>query len=338
MVPSYLGWVAAQLVAMAVLFNVLIGLPMGWGIMLCTVVVVIYTYIGGMWAVSVTDFVQTVLIVIGVLALAFQVGSEAGGVEAVLSSQPEGFFQFFPERNFGDWVHYLAAWMTIGLGSIPQQDVFQRFMAAKNERTAVQSGIFGGMMYLTVGFIPLFIGLCAKALHPEMLQEDDPQRMLPLMTLKYSHSGVQVLFFGAIISAILSTTSAAILAPATVVGENLVKPLYKDMSDASLLRVMRYAVIGIAIISAIIAMSGQTIYELVGQSSALSLVSLFVPLIAGLYWKRASAMGALLSIVLGFLVWGWFEFVSPGEYPSLIYGLATSFVAMVAGSLIRPVR
>jgi len=335
MVPSYFGWIAAQMVAMAILLNVLLGVPMSWGIQLCLLVTVFYTYIGGMWAVSITDFVQTVMIIIGVTALALQVGHAAGGFDAVIAAQPEGFFRILPERSFDAWVHYIAAWITIGLGSIPQQDVFQRFMAARDEHTAMRSGYLGGLMYLTVGMIPLFIGLCAKLLHPELL-DDDPQKMLPVMTLKYTSIWVQILFFGAILSAILSTTSGAILAPASVVGENLVKPLFPQLTDRQLLLTMRLSVVVIALISALMAMSGAGIYELVGQASALSLVSLFVPLVAGLYWSRASGLGALLSMSCGMAVWLACEFLLVTELPALIYGLLASFAGMLAGSTLRP--
>ena len=338
MIPSYLGWIAAQMVAMAILLNVLCGLSIFWGIIFCTGIVVIYTYIGGMWAVSVTDFVQTILIIIGVVVLAVTVGAEAGGVRAVVDAQPEGFWNFFPERSFSGWIHYLAAWITIGLGSIPQQDVFQRFMSAKDERTAVRSGYMGSVMYLTIGFIPLFIGLCAKMLHPELI-EDDPQKLLPVMALKYSSLFIQVLFFGAVLSAILSTTSGAILAPATVLGENLVKPIFKkEMNDKQLLRTMRMAVVLIAVVAAWMAMSGASIYELVGQSSALSLVSLFVPLMAGLYWKRGSSLGALLSMILGMAGWILCEMILETEVPALIYGLLASIAGMLLGSFLRPVK
>lgn len=334
LVPSYLGWIAAQMMAMAILLNALAGVPMVWGIQLCMVIVVLYTFVGGMWAVSITDFVQTIMIIIGILALAFEVGNQAGGVSAVLSAQPDGFFRFFPEKNsLTDWAHYIAAWMTIGLGSIPQQDVFQRVNASKDEKTAVRSGYFGGIMYLTVGFIPLFIGLCAKQLHPELL-EGDPQYLLPLMSLKYSSLFVQVLFFGALISAILSTTSGAILAPATVIGENLIRPMVPGMSDRQLLLTMRIAVVGVALISMWLSLGSESIFDLVGQSSAISLVSLFVPLMAGLYWKRASGLGALLSILVGLVAWTACEFFLHTEIPSLLYGLAASTLAIVVGSFL----
>lgn len=336
MVPSYFGWIAAQMVAMAILLNVLLGVPMLWGILICLAVTVIYTDIGGMWAVSITDFVQTVFIIVGVAALALQLNGEAGGMQAVLSAQPEGFFRVYPERSLDAWIHYVAAWITLGLGSIPQQDVFQRFMAAKNEDTAARSGYIGGAMYLVIGAIPLYIGLCAKMLHPELLA-DDPQKLLPEMALHHSGLLVQVLFFGAILSAILSTTSGAILAPAAVVGENLVKPITGGrLSDRQLLRTMRICVVGIAAISALMASSGAGIYELVGQSSALSLVSLFAPLAAGLYWKRASGVGAMAAMIIGMATWLAFEFVLESTVPSLIWGLLASAAGMVAGSLLFP--
>lgn len=331
MVPSYFGWIAAQMVAMALLLNVLIGTTMVAGILICTAIVVFYTLIGGMWAVSVTDFVQTIMIIGGLLALAIIVGQEAGGVQAVIEAQPEGFFQFFPERNLHDVTHYIAAWITIGLGSLPQQDVFQRVMAAKDERTAVNASYLGSAMYLTIGFIPLFIGLCAKMLHPDLLT-DDPQKLLPVMALKYGSIGIQILFFGAILSAILSTTSGAILAPASVIGENIVKPRFKNLTDRQLLRIMRWSVLLVAVLSAAIAMSGKSIYDLVGWSSVMSLVSLFVPLMAGLYWRRASALGALLAMGIGMAVWVWCEYLFPTELPSLIYGLLGSLAGMLAGS------
>ncbi len=93
MVPSFFSWIAAQLVALAIVMHVLVGLPIPWGIWLCTLIVVIYTYIGGMWAVSITDFVQTIMIVAGLLALAIQLVGDAGGLQQVVARTPEGFFR-----------------------------------------------------------------------------------------------------------------------------------------------------------------------------------------------------------------------------------------------------
>ncbi len=334
-VPSYFGWIAAQLVALAIILQTLAGIPLFYGIAICTFVVVIYTYIGGMWAVSVTDSVQTVMILGGLLFLAWIMLREVGGLDAVLASTPEGFFRFLPPADFESIVHYIAAWITIGLGSIPQQDVFQRVMAARSARTAVQAAYLSGFMYLTIGFIPLFIGLCGKILYPE-LEEGDTQMVLPTMVLQHATLPLQILFFGALLSAILSTTSGAMLAPATVIGENLIRPYVKNIDDKRLLQLMRFSVVGVAICSAVMAGIKADIFELVAQSSALSLVSLFVPLTAGLYWRRASNRGALASILTGMVAWLLCEFVLFTEIPSLIYGGLASLLAMVAGSLLWP--
>ncbi len=335
MVPSYFGWIAAQLVAMAVILSTIVGLTMVEGIIVCTAVVVIYTYIGGMWAVSITDFVQTLMIIAGLLLLAFNLGGKAGGFGAVLDSTPEGFFNFLPEPSLHGLVHYFAAWITIGLGSIPQQDIFQRVMAARSAKTAVAASYLSGFMYLTIAFIPLFIGLCSRILYPE-LEEGSTQMAIPRMVLDHAPVFLQIMFFGALLSAILSTTSGAMLAPATVIGENLVKPFFKNLTDKQLLLTMRLSVVGVALASALMAAMRQNIYELVGESSALSLVSLFVPLAMGLYWKKASKTGALASILAGMAVWILCEWVIGTEIPSLIYGGLASLGGMLLGSWLWP--
>jgi solute:Na+ symporter, SSS family len=335
LVPSYFGWIAAQLVALAIILKALIGIPMFYGIAVCTIVVVIYTYIGGMWAVSVTDFVQTIMILIGLVFLLVTLLEQTGGLGPVLASTPEGFFRFVPERGLDNYVHYFAAWITIGLGSIPQQDVFQRVMSAKSERTAVQSSYMSGFMYLTIGFIPLLIGLCGKLLYPE-LQDDDPQMIIPQIVMKHGSLLLQIMFFGALLSAILSTTSGAILAPATVIGENLVRPYFKHIKDKQLLRIMQFSVVGVALCSAVMAGMKTNIYDLVAQSSALSLVSLFIPLAAGLYWRKASNVGALGAMLVGMAVWILCELIIQTEWPALIWGSLASAAAMIAGSYLFP--
>lgn len=334
-VPSYFGWIAAQLVALAIILNTLAGIPLLFGIGICSLAVVIYTYIGGMWAVSITDAVQTVLIIVGLLVLGGTLLRDVGGWQTLVAQTPAGFFRFIPPSDLNSVVHYIAAWMTIGLGSIPQQDVFQRVLSARNERTAVQASFLAGGLYLTIGLIPLFIGLCGKMLYPD-IHSGDTQLVLPLIVMRHGTLALQILFFGALLSAILSTTSGAILAPATVIGENLIRPYFPDLTDQQLLRVMRLSVVGVALCSALMAGMSADIYDLVAQSSSLSLVSLFVPLTAGLYWKRASNAGALASIVLGMGTWIWCEYLQPTHYPALLYGLVVSIFGMLLGSWLRP--
>ncbi len=329
---SYFGWIAAQMVALAILLEVITNIPRITGIAVVSLIVMFYTYIGGMWAVSIADVMQTVVIIVGLIILGIMVWSEVGGLPTLINNTPNGFFSIVPKPDFEHIVHYIAAWITIGLGSIPQQDVFQRVNSAKSERAAVNASYFSGLLYLTIAFIPLGIALGAKQLYPELLQ-GDTQMLIPLMVLEHGNLFSQVLFLGALLSAILSTASGAILAPATILGENFIRPLFPTLNDAQLLRMMRYSVILITLVSALMAVLSNNIYELVAQASSLSLVSLFVPLTSGLYIRRANNVGAILSMVLGLGTWIFFEFF-PTIIPSILLGLLGSIIGMAVGILL----
>ncbi len=150
MVPSYFGWIAAQLVALGIIFNAVAGISITAGILIGATVVVFYTYVGGMWAISITDFIQSVIIITGLIFLAVDLFSEAGGINEVIKRTPEGFFRMLPEPNWKDSTTYFAAWITIGLGSIAQQDVFQRVMASRSADVAVKASFLSAFFYLTI--------------------------------------------------------------------------------------------------------------------------------------------------------------------------------------------
>ncbi len=331
-IPSYFGWIAAQLVAMGVVGEVIFGLSLTASIVIGATLVMIYTLVGGMWSISITDFLHNIILIIGLIILAVILFQKAGGVMPIINKQPTDFFRMTPkELTFQSYAQYLAAWITVGLGSIPQQDVFQRVMSAKNANTAVRSSILAGCLYLTVALLPLFIALISSQLYPELLNQD-AKLIIPNMVLKHTPILVQILFFGALVSALLSTTSGAILAPAVILGENLIKPHFKNLTDSQLLRVIRGSVVLVTMASVLMALLRQDIFELVGESSAFSLVSLFVPLTFGLYWKRANLVGCLASMSLGLGVWLWCAFVQPTTFPAILYGLGASLIGMLGGT------
>lgn len=332
MIPSYFGWIAAQIVAMGIVINTVMGVPQEVAMIISALIVMAYTYSGGMWSVSVTDFVQTIMIIGGLIILTWTFVHQAGGLRRVLQETPTHHYRFLPDHNWQDWLKYLAAWMTIGLGSIPQQDVFQRLMSAKSERVAVYSSYMGAGMYLVIGLLPVLIVMCARVLYPSLLA-GETEKILPNMVLQHGSLFIQVMFFGALLSAIMSTTSGAILAPATVLGENLIRPLYKNISDKQLLLVIRLSVVVVSLIALAMALLSRNIYELVADSSILSLVSLFVPLAAGIYWKAANNAGAILSIVLGTAAYILAEYTAL-PVPSLMVGLGASISGMLLGVLI----
>lgn len=331
--PPYIGYIAAQLVAMGLIMNVVTGMELWVAIIVSSVVVTLYTYIGGMWAISITDFFQSIVIILGLLVLAVILANKSGGVFTVLSEVPKENFKFFPKPDAKEIVIYLAAWSVLGLGSLPSQDVFQRTMSSGSAKTAVWSCYIAAGLYLTIAMLPLFISLCTKHLYPEQIG-DDTQLTLPNMVLTHTTMPIQILFFGSLLSAIMSTTSSAILAPASIFSENFVKPIWGNrFSDKQFLILTRVSVLLFSAVGTLMACLRSNIYELVGESSILSLVSLFIPLTLGLYWKKANSVGALLAMISGISSWLYFQYF-PLEIPSLVPAVIISCIAMVGGSLL----
>ena len=190
------------------------------------------------------------------------------------------------------------------LGSIPQQDVFQRVMSAKDANTARNGAVIGGVSYILFAFVPMFIVASAVVVMGDSAMElakNDYQRLLPTFVLTKMPLVMQILFFGALLSAIKSTSSATLLAPSTSFVENILKNLRPGMTDKQQLLAMRVTIVvftGIVLAYAI-AMKGTSIYDLVSTAYQVTLVGAFVPLVMGLYWKRATTQGAIVSVAAG---------------------------------------
>lgn len=328
LVLSYIGWIAAQMVALGIIINAVLGISIFYGIIAGSFLVVFYTYLGGMWSVSLTDFVQTIMILVG-LSISFIEISNQTSILNIVQESPEGFFRLYPEKGFNNIMNYIAAWMVIGLGSIPQQDLFQRVMSSKSEKVAMVSSLLASFMYLTIALIPLFLALYARVLIPEVI-EDNSQMIIPYLVKTFTHPLTQVLFFGAMVSAIMSTASGAILAPSSILSENLLKYVFGSRNhwgEKKLLFLTRISVILISIVSLLLALGRQDIFHLVEESSALSLVSLFCPLVFGLFSNRNRNITAILSLILGML--GWIiAIILETIIDPIIYGFILSFIPL----------
>ncbi len=330
---AYPHWIAAQFVALAYLFNAVMGVPITYGIFIGAAIVVLYTYIGGMWAVAYTDMVQSIMILLGLSILLFETLSRTGGIEPIFASQPREFFNIFPTGGLDAWSDYIALLLAFVVGAIPVQEIYQRVFSAKSEKAARNGLFLGAILLVLIPSIPLVIGLGGVQLYPELMADNDYQSVIPNLVNAMTSTPVQILFYGAMISAILSTSSGAMLAPATVIGENLIRPYAKNLSDKRLLLYTRLSVILIAIISCYFAFDDSDIVGLVEASLSLILVCLFAPFTFGLFWKKASVVGAWSAIIIGGLTW-LFCFIYDTRIDATIYGTITSCLSMVIGSIL----
>ncbi len=339
---SYLGWVAAQVTALGLVFNLLSGgaITIAVGMVIGVVSILAYTLFGGMWSVAVTDFIQMIILVVGLSILAVFAGNMAGGADKVISlAMSRDLFKFWPEPSFKDIIFFFAAAITMMLGSIPQQDVFQRVMSANSVGAATKGPVIGGICYILFAFVPMFLVASALIIMPDQtaaLLKDDPQKVLPTLVLEKMPFIMQVLFFGALLSAIKSTASATLLAPSVTFTENIWRQFRPRTSDKDELRTMRITVLVFSafVLGYAIYMQGTSIYEMVSGAYQVTLVGAFIPLVFGLYWKKASTQGALLAIGLGLGTWLLFLATPAGEaFPAQLAGILASFAGMLGGSL-----
>lgn len=342
-VVSYLGWVAAQIKALGLIFNVVTGgeLSQEAGMVLGTVIVVTYTVFGGMFSVAILDFIQMLVMMAGLGLIAWIVsGKVDGGVPAVIEhARTAGKLEFFPPADPMLWLTFVGAGLTMMLGSIPQQDVFQRITSAKTQRIALIGSILGAGTYFCFTFVPMFIAYAATMIDPatfSAILEEDAQLVLPTLVLQHTPLFAQVAFYGAVLSAIMSTASATLLAPSVTFSENILKEMYPKMSDRQSLWAMRATLVVFAtMVLAFALQSNASIFKMVENAYKVTLAGAFVPLVAGILWKRATSQGALAAIIGGLTAWLLIEvLVEASPVPPQLIGLLVSILGMLIGSLL----
>jgi Na+/proline symporter len=341
-VVSYLGWVAAQIKALGLVFHVVSdgAISEDLGMIIGASSVLIYTLFGGMWSVAITDFIQMIVIVIGMLYISGEMTALTGGFTVVIEhAAAAGKFSFWPDMNLVSILGFTAALCTMMLGSIPQQDVFQRISSSKNVNIAVQASILGGVLYFIFAFVPMYLAYSATLIDPGLVERyinTDSQMILPKLVLEHAPVFAQILFFGALLSAIKSCASATLLAPSVSFAENIVRGFYKHLSDQGLLKIMRITVLFFTLAVTLFAMNSElSIFKMVESAYKVTLVAAFVPLAFGIYWSKANSLGGLLAVVFGLTVWIGAEILAPeATLPPQLAGLLASITGMLLGGLV----
>ena len=322
MVPTYFGWVAAQLVALAGLLELFFGIDPQVGIVLVAVVAMGYTLLGGMWSVTLTDAFQIVLVLAGLVVLVVTVLGRLGdgsiylGLLRLKEGTPAEMLVVIPTDSFRSFVEWIAIFCVGALGNIPGQDLMQRIFAAKSATVAQWAAVIAGIAYLTFGLLPILLGLAARLLVPEQVTG----AILPALVSLFLSPAILVVFTVALVSAVLSTIDSAILSPASVLSQNVFQRFNRDRIDS--LTLNRIAIVIVTAGSVAFAFKGESAYALLEDAYELPLVALFVPLALGLKAKSPRAKSprerpAIASMLVGSSLWlvhyaaGWESFVEP---------------------------
>lgn len=343
MVPVYIGWLGAQMVALGFIINKLtagavdplLGIIIGAGI------VVAYTYAGGMWAVTMTDFVQVIILIIGVFLLFGFTYYYAGGMEKVLKYSPE-MLRFFPSGgNYQGWMSYLGQWMLMGLGCVVGQDLIQRSLSSKTEKVAKWSAVTAGVAYIVIGSMVVYLGIAGRFIIPKLI---DTEALVPHLAMMFFAPPLLMLFLGALISAIMSSADSSLLAGTSLVTHNIINRLYPKIKSEEILPLARIVTIVLAILSMVLALYVQNIYDLMVNSWATLLVAILVPVTAALYWKKANREAAWASMILGTGTWAGYIIMKTGNftevsdpifYTAAAYGGLVSLLSYLLVTLIR---
>jgi SSS family solute:Na+ symporter len=298
---SYLGWIAAQLVAFATLAEVVFGAPRFVSVFALALLAALLAAIGGLRSQEGSNAFQLGVIFVGLLVLLASALGHAGG---------EVFSKGIPFHRSG-WTEGIApavaALLAGALGNLPMQDLVQRIAAARSPRVAQTACLMAAGGYMAIGSIPMLLGELSNDLLA--IDASSATDRLTQLSDRLLHPIAQVIFLMAIVATVTSTLIGAILAPASLLGCNLAQPLWerffkRPMEERVGVAFQRVAIVAMAWMSAWVACGSETIYELLESSYSMGLVGSFVPFVAALYLKnplpRQAAWG---SMAAGILVW-----------------------------------
>jgi len=318
MIPSSLIWAAAQLRAFGQIISATTFLPVSLTIVFSAIFVVFYTYLGGLLGDIYTDFLQGILVIIGLAMLLVLTLNDIPKLQEIFAVMDEGRFSFIrPQETL---LERMDRWMVPILGSLVTQEAIARILAAKSVRAARNASFIACGIYLAVGFIPVFLGLVGPDLLPGV---GDPEQFLIKFAGQVLPQTLFVIFVGALISAILSTIDSILLAVSALFSHNLIFPLFSVRSEGSRVLIARLVVAASGVLALLIALSGGGIYNLVLTASAFGTAGVLVITLLGFYTKSGGRIAAIAALVAGLVL------TLVGQY---IINLPAPFMTAVLGS------
>lgn len=313
MIPVYLGWLGAQIVAIGTIFQALTGYDANLGMIIGAIVVLTYTYAGGMWAVTITDFYQSILLIFGIVTVFFFILKDVGGLTSLYTQTPKELFNILPEiSTYSDWTSWLGQWLIMGLGCIVGQDLIQRSLSCRTEKIAKWSTISAGVLYFVMGFVVITIGLAGRILVPGL---ENAEALIPTLAIQYFPPLLLGIFISALLSAIMSSADGALIATTSLLIHNIIHKIFPNLSEKMLLSFSKLITIISTILAMAIALYVGQVYNLMINSWTTLLVAIFVPVTVALFWgKYASTEACWASMIAGLGTWVVFTIINLGGF------------------------
>lgn len=328
LIPPGVLWAAAQLRGFGHVLTTVTSLEIGTAIAAAAAFCVAYTVLGGLLADALTDLIQGGLLILGLVALAAVVVVDQGGISAAIAGIDAARISLVGPDVTPTFFGVLEEYAIPIAGSVVAVELLSRVIAARSPGVARNGAVLAGGLYLAVGIIPVFLGLAAARLVPNLA---DAEQFLPALALQMLPTAGYVIFVGALISAILSTVDTILLVAGGLLAHNVIGPVFKVTDERMKLRLARGGVLLFGVIALYLALGGRGVAELVEESSSFGTAGTLVVVSFGLFTKIGGPRAAALTLLGGLVVYAGGTAIGL-PYP-FITSLATAIVLYLAGGI-----
>jgi len=330
LLPGSVFWAAAQIRAFGQILASGSGLDLRTTLLIAAVLVAGYSVVGGLLADAITDVVQGVAVIIGLVVLVAFVAAKLDGIGPALASvAPE---RLDPLAAGEDGITGKMEKLVIVIGgSLVSVELISRFLGSRSVAVARTGTLIGGLMYLAIGLMPLFLGLVG----PQVIKDlPESEQIVPRLAEALLPPFAYALFLGALVSAILSVVHAALHAPAAQLSHNVINRVAPGLSDKGRLNSVRLCVFGLSVVAYLLAAGFERIKELVEIASAFGSAGAFVVAMFGIFTRFGGPASAALSLIVGIVAWVIAKYGFEVKLPYLT-GLGAAFAVYVVVALIE---
>lgn len=321
LVPGSLFWAAAQTRAFGQILSSSAGIDITVAIVVAAALIAGYSVVGGLLADAITDVVQGIAVIIGLVVLAYFVAGAVGGIGAGLATVEPARLDVLSAGEDG-WAGKLEKAAIVICGSLVAVELVSRYLGARSVTAASLGTVVGGVMYLFVGLIPMFLGLVGPRLLPDL---KETEQIVPRLAEAHLPGIAYALFVGALISAILSVVHAALHAPASQLSHNIIDRLRPQTSAATRLRGVRLTTLTLSVVAFLLALRVESIKELVETASAFGSAGAFVVVMFGMFTRLGGPAAAVAGLGSGMIIWAWSK---------IVFGLKTPYLAGLAAAVV----
>ncbi len=318
---------ALQMVGMSTLFVMVFDIPYNWAILLSFALILGFTILGGLVATIVTDALQSVIVILGIILLFFAAIRFAGGPAAVVANSDPGHLSPFGAQGFGEVLTFA---LTVGPFYLVWQSIWQRIFASRTERIAIRAGLTGFGIFTIIALLPYLIGLSAVQFVPEGMRPDLIFSYLTVELLPPALGGIVIV---GLLSALMTGADSFILQGSSNLAEDFYRRLINpEATEAQKMTVARLSVVIISVLSLLVAYMMTDIISAYQWALRISTTTLVIPFLVVMFWRRATAMGcsvAMLSAIAVTVIW---PFLGTGIDP-VFPGMLVCLVAIVVVSL-----